>query len=171
MALYIRHSAATAAERLRMVTESTEWLSIAEASRLHEIPERTLYRWSLESLEGKPSKIEARRVSGERGIQIRVIGDISGDLARTGTPSVAAELADLRQRIAVLEAESQGKDQRLTDLQVEQERLIRDTAEVRRLLDQEQQLHGRTQGQLERLLPAPREEGERRPWWKRVLGR
>lgn len=152
-----------------MEAEKGEWLTIPGASAKFAVPERTVYRWARLALQGKPSPAEARRVSGRRHkLEVRItaarVAEGAGWQVAEAPPS-AAELVELRQRVRELGIERERLASETHDLKAQ-------TADLRRLLDQQQQLHASTQRQLERLLPAPREDaGERRPWWQRVVGR
>ena len=54
----------------------------------------------------------------------------------------------------------------------QRDRLVADTAALRELVRRKQEIHRATQRQVDRLLPAPDDDdGDRRPWWRRVMGR
>ena len=127
-----------------------DWLTIPAAAAGLGVSERTVHRYASLALSGKPSRVEARRVTGRRHkIEVRLVGE----RRQTGGAEGPTGTAEWRRVVDLLEGRVAEQGERITVLE--------------RLLDQEQQLHGRTQQQLERLLPAPRKEApERRRWWQ-----
>ena len=143
------------------MTDEGDWITVPAAAQRLGVSERTAHRYAMAALDGGPSLLRARRVEGRRHkVEVQIVDADAAGTVQQAAPDVSA----------VWQAEREGLQRELEAIRGERDRLVTGNTELQELFRREQELHRATQQQLERLLPAPK-DSERRPWWRRVVGR